>query len=321
VTKCDCLCVGIVVADFVCAPVPSIPRAGGLVMTDGISLAIGGCASNVAVDLAKLGLSAGVVGCVGQDAPGRFVRDSLAAARVDVAGLREVPHVPTSATMIINVRGEDRRFIHAFGANALFDGSQLDLDDLAQARALYVGGFLLMPAFSGQRVARLFQAARQAGVPTILDVVVPAPGDYRAELAAVLPWTDVFLPNVDEGAQLVGTHDPLQQAESFRALGASTVVITCGSDGALLVDGQRRLRSQTFKVEFVDGTGSGDAFAAGYIAAMLEGASSDRCLETGSALGASCVRSAGATTGVFTRSELDDFLRCNRLRIDAAPNS
>ncbi len=73
-------------------------------------------------------------------------------------------------------------------------------------------------------------------------------------------------------------------------------------------------------MEFVDGTGSGDAFAAGFISGLLDGATPERCLEMGSALGASCVRRAGATTGVFNRSELAEFLSQHRLPVERLTN-
>jgi sugar/nucleoside kinase (ribokinase family) len=69
-------------------------------------------------------------------------------------------------------------------------------------------------------------------------------------------------------------------------------------------------------VPFVDGTGGGDAFAAGYIAGLLRGLDAEGCLRLGSAVGASCVRAIGTTTGVFNRSELEAFLRDNPLRIE-----
>ena len=311
----DCLCAGIVVADFICAPVPNVPEAGGLVMTDAISLAIGGCASNVAVDLARLGRKPLVVGRIGGDMPGRFVREQLAASGVDTRHLVESPG-QTSSTLVVNVRHEDRRFIHAFGANAQFDGSEISPDLVRQARVLYLGGFGLMPRLTGDRVAELFRIAREEHVPTVLDVVVPDPASCRQQLDKVLPWTDVFLPNADEGRLLTGIADALEQARHFQHAGAETVVITCGSRGAVLASRSETLRAGAFTVEFIDGTGSGDAFAAGYISGLIDGYSAERCLEMGSALGASCVQRAGATTGVFTRRELSEFLERHSLPIE-----
>jgi sugar/nucleoside kinase (ribokinase family) len=312
----DCLCAGIIVADFLCAPVSEVPHAGGVAMTDAISLAIGGCASNVAVDLCRLERKVAVAGLIGDDLPGRFVREELARAGVDIAHLAETAQAQTSSTLVINVRGQDRRFIHAFGANALFDGAEISRELIAQARVLYLGGFFLMPAFSAESAVRLFRTAREANVPTVLDVVIPDQKNYRAQLDKVLPWTDVFLPNADEGRLLTELADPLEQAGSFHTAGAKTVVVTCGAEGAVLVAKDQTLRAGRFPVEFVDGTGSGDAFAAGYISGMLEGFSPGRCLEIGSALGASCVRRSGATTGVFSRPELESFLLQNRLAIE-----
>lgn len=311
----DCLCAGIVVADYVCAPVARLPGAGGLVMTEGVSLAIGGCAANVAVDLSKQGLRVGIVGRTGDDAPGMFVRDNLVSAGIDTTHLLSTPGTQTSGTLIINVRGEDRRFIHAFGSNAAFIGTEVTPEMIRDARVLYLGGFFLMPNLTGSAAATMFQAAREAGVPTVLDVAIPDPRECWPHLEALLPWTDVFLPNVDEGRQLTGCDDPFAQAKRFRDAGAATVVITCGGEGAVLVDAQRQIRAEKFPVEFVDGTGSGDAFAAGYICGLLEGAAPERCLEIGSALGASCVRQPGATTGVFNRAERDAFLSQHRLTI------
>jgi sugar/nucleoside kinase (ribokinase family) len=313
---CDCLCVGIVVADFVCAPVSQLPPAGGVAMTEAITPAIGGCASNVATDLARLGRKAIVAGRIGADMPGRFVREQLAANGVDTTRLLETPGVQTSSTLVINVRGEDRRFIHAFGANGYFDGSEIPAALVGQAKVVYLGGYCLMPGLAAERVVGLFQTARTAHVPTVLDVVLPDTQSYRERVEKVLPWTDVFLPNIDEGRQLSGLADPLDQVRYFRDSGAETVVVTCGSRGAVLATPAETLRSGVFPAEFVDGTGSGDAFAAGYISGLIDGSRPEQCLEIGSALGASCVRQAGATTGVFTKCELDEFLRRHRLPIE-----
>src|SRR5947209_3690198 len=113
-----CLSVGLLVADHLCAPIPRLPEAGELVLTDHLLLNIGGCASNAAMDLARVGVDVAVVGCVGEDSFGQFVIDTLAGAHVDTQSIRRLPGIGTSGTLIVNVQGEDRRFIHTVGANA-----------------------------------------------------------------------------------------------------------------------------------------------------------------------------------------------------------
>lgn len=308
------LCAGIVVADHVSSPIAHLPAAGELVLADQLILTIGGCAANVAVDLVKLGVPATVVGCVGDDVFGRVVADMLRERHVDVSGLRVRPGQSTSQTLIVNVQGQDRRFIHTFGANADFGPDDIPAD--ADCRVLYLGGYFIMERLRPDALAAVLARAQARGVRTVLDVVTPGPSDYLPRLEPVLPYVDVFLPNDHEAQLITGLSDPLAQAERFHALGAGTVIITCGDRGAVLVTDGLRLRAGTYAMPFVDGTGGGDAFAAGYVAGMLRGWGPAECLRIGSAVGASCVRAIGTTTGVFTAAECDAFLQANRLPIE-----
>jgi sugar/nucleoside kinase (ribokinase family) len=312
----DVLCAGIVVADHVCTPVSHLPAAGELVLAERILLTIGGCAANVAVDLAKMGLAPVVVGRVGDDVFGRVVADMLRDAGVDVSALQVSPGRDTSQTLIVNVAGQDRRFIHTFGANADFRAADLPPERVARCKVLYLGGYLVMPGVAQEDLAGVFAAARRAGTRTVLDVVTPGPADYLPRLERLLPHVDVFLPNNHEAGLITGEQDPLRQAEAFRRLGVGTAIITCGGDGTVLVDDRRRLRAGVYPVPFVDGTGGGDAFAAGYVYGMLQGLDAEGCLRVASALGASCVRAVGTTTGVFTRAECEEFLKAHALPIE-----
>jgi sugar/nucleoside kinase (ribokinase family) len=312
----DVLCAGIVVADHVCSPIAHLPRAGELVLADELLLTLGGCAANVAVDLAKLGVTAAVVGRVGDDVFGRVVADMLRERHVDVAALRVTPGVGTSQTMIVNVAGEDRRFIHTFGANGEFRAKDIPADRTRRCKVLYLGGYLLMAKLDARELAEVFAAARRAGAKTVLDVVTPGPGDYLPRLEPLLSHVDVFLPNDHEGELITGEKDPLRQAELFHRLSGNTAIVTMGDRGSVLVSGRGRLRAEAFRVPLVDGSGGGDAFAAGYVAGLLRGLDDEGCLRLGSAVGASCVRAIGTTTSVFTRDQCEAFLRENPLKIE-----
>jgi sugar/nucleoside kinase (ribokinase family) len=312
----DVLCAGILVADHVCTPIDHLPAAGELVPADRILLTLGGCAANVAVGLAKMGVGAAVAGRVGGDVFGRVVGDLLREAGVDTSAVTVTPGVDTSQTLIVNVKGQDRRFIHTFGANAAFRAADIPADRAARAKVLYLGGYLVMDRVTQEELIPVFGAARRAGVQTVLDVVTPGPGDYLPRLEKLLPQVDVFMPNDHEAALITGETDPVRQADRFRARGAKTVIVTLGDRGAVLVGERDRLRSGAYAVEFVDGSGGGDAFAAGYIAGLLRGLDEEGRLRLASALGASCVRAIGTTAGVFTRPECDAFLARNTLTVE-----
>jgi sugar/nucleoside kinase (ribokinase family) len=312
----DCLSVGILVADHLCAPIERLPEAGELVLAERLELQVGGCASNAAVDMARLGLHVGVVGCVGQDVFGDFIADALRAAGVDTNTIRRLPDVGTSGTLIVNVVGQDRRFIHAVGANAHLTAADVPLERLRQVKVLYVGGYRLMPALDAGGLGELFREARRAGAMTVLDVVFPNEGDHWSHVAPVLAETDVFLPNHDEARMLTGCADPREQCARFADAGAGTVVITRGGEGTYLWSPQERWRADVYAVPYAGATGAGDAFDAGYIAGLVWGLDRRGCLTWGSALGASCVRSISATQSVFTRAEAETFIAREPLKIE-----
>jgi sugar/nucleoside kinase (ribokinase family) len=312
----DVLCAGIIVADHVCAPIAHLPAAGELVTAERMLLTIGGCAANAAVDLVKMGVRSAVVGRVGDDVLGRVVADMLRGHGVDVSAIKVSAGADTSQTLIVNVAGQDRRFVHTFGANAEFSAADIPLDQVSRCRVLYLGGYLLMPKVRQDELAAVFAAARKAGAKTVLDVATPGRADYLPRLAGLLPHVDVFLPNNHEAQLITGESDAVRQAEVFRGLGAGTAVITMGSEGAVLVQEDLRLRSGVYSVQYVDGSGGGDAFDAGYIYGLLHGLGAEDCLRVASALGASCVRSIGTTPGVFTRPECEAFLQEQSLRIE-----
>src|SRR5207245_7278766 len=169
----EVLCAGIMVADHVCSPISHLPAAGELVMAERLILTIGGCAANAAVDLSKMGVRASVVGRVGGDVFGRVVTDMLCAQGVDISALGVSRGLDTSQTMIVNVAGQDRRFIHTFGANAEFSAADIPLARVQRCKILYLGGYLVMPKIRQEELIPVFAAARQAGAKTVLDVVVP----------------------------------------------------------------------------------------------------------------------------------------------------
>jgi sugar/nucleoside kinase (ribokinase family) len=311
----DVLCAGIVVADHVCTPITKVPAAGELVMADGMLLTIGGCAANAAVDLAKMNVRAAVVGRVGDDVFGRVVRDMLGAARVDVAHLKVTAGADTSQTLIVNVKGQDRRFIHTFGANAQFKAGDIPRQAVGSCKVLYVGGYLLMPGLNEDELVPVFEEARARGVKVVLDVGIPAPGDYLPRLKKLLPHVDVFLPNHTEAELMLGETDPLKQAELLHGYGAATAVVTMGGEGSILVQKGLRLRAGAYSVPFVDGSGGGDAFDAGFIYGLLHAMPPEECLRVASALGASCVRAIGTTPGVFTQPECEAFVREHALTV------
>ena len=162
------------------------------------------------------------------------------------------------------------------------------------------------------------QKARAAGARTVLDVVVPGPGDHWHKFEEILTETDVFLPKFGRGGTDNRSLGPGWRRPSDSAPPAQRPSsITQGDHGTLLVEDGRKIHAGVYPTNFVGGTGAGDAFDAGFIAGMLAGEDSAGCLRWGSALGASCVRSVSATQSVFNRQEALAFMREHELWLES----
>jgi sugar/nucleoside kinase (ribokinase family) len=306
----DVACLGILVADVFLEPIDSLPKAGELKTTSGFVMGAGGCAANVAQCLRRLGRSVAISGKVGADQFGTYVTDTLAGHGVETSLIRRSTGSPTSSTVIINVDGEDRRYLHCAGANREFNPSDVDGRLLDSARVLYIGGYPAMPSFSGEDLICLLQAAKNRGIVTVLDVVIPAGmPDAAARVLTVLPWIDFFLPNEDEGRALTGSADPATQAQTLSEhCRGATVVITCGANGSVVSHAGQIFAVPPFQMPAVDESGAGDAFAAGLITGLLENWTIPESLRLASAVGASCTRALGCLAGVFRFDEAVAYL-------------
>ncbi len=311
----DVGCAGILVADTFCGPIARIPRAGELLVIDSMPSRAGGCAANVAIDLAKQGIDVDVVGCVGEDSSARFVLDSLKGQGVNCSRVISSSKDPTSRTVILLVDGEDRRYIHLFGANGAFGVKHISRGWAAGLKVFYLGGLLAMPGIDLAELAELLKFCRQNGVVVVVDVVVPP--DFRQidQLAALLPHIDFFLPNDDEARYLTGEVVPLDQARALVALGAHTVIVTCGPDGCVATNGHQFWKSPAYSMQCVDPSGAGDAFVSGIIASILAGRDMTESLRYAAAMGGSATRQVGTTDGVFTAAEAAAYLAHHPLEI------
>ena len=312
----DVGCAGILVADTFCGPMDALPDEGQLLAVEDMPSHAGGCAANVAIDLAKQDVSVDVAGCVGRDASAGVIRAGLEGQGVCCSHVVDAADHPTSKTVILLVEGQDRRYIHTFGANGAFTVGHIPRDWVAGLKVFYLGGLFAMPSFRSEELLGLLAFCRERGVITVVDVVLSQYATGKEELAPLLPFIDYLLPNDDEARALTGCSEPLDQLRALRAGGVSTVIITCGREGSLAARGTECWRAGAFAMDAVDPSGSGDAFSSGIVTGALHGWHLPRTLRYASALGASAVRAVGTTQGVFTAREVDAYLAGRTLAME-----
>jgi ribokinase len=250
----------------------------------------GGSAANTAAWLAEAGAEPLLVARVGDDERGRSVRDELTTAGVEAA-LAIDPERPTGTCIVLVGPDGERTMAPDAGAN---DGlSDADVPDelLAAAGHLHVACYALLRAGSRPAARAAISRALERGMSVSVDpssAALLSPGFLEDADGAGL-----LLPNAEEARMLSGEHDPEQAA---RALAArfGEVVVTLGAEGALWTDGRESAHCDAVPVEtVVDSTGAGDAFAAGLLAARMNGAAPAEALAAGARLAARAVSQPG----------------------------
>jgi sugar/nucleoside kinase (ribokinase family) len=316
------LCVGVLVSDVFVPPVERLPGAGELLATDDFLIEPGGCAANVAVALSKLGVAASVCGRVGDDPYGEMIKRDLSALGIDTSGVLTTPGLGTSKTVIISVAGEDRRYLHTFGANAALAASDIAAAACETADVIYIGGYLILPALRDDELAPRLAAARARGAKTILDVAAPAGRDLSLEaVSRLLPHVDYFVPNVDEAFALCGERDPRRQADKLIEHGASTAIIKLGEQGVYVRSGASSFALAAPPIAVVEPSGAGDGFAAGLAVGILEGWDLPTTVRFASVIGASACSALGCAAGILTRREADAFVSEHPLALQSGERS
>ncbi len=305
-------CVGILVADVIVEPISSYPEKGVLLPVNSITMHNGGNAMTASINIRKLGVETSLIGCVGKDIFGDYLKQCLINAGVSVDGIKAVEGVQTSSSVLmIEEKTKERSFFHCEGANAAFSIEDIDFDVVSRSDIVFVTGSFLLKTFDGEQTMEFLKKCKVMGKTTALDVCWDATGKWGEKLDMVMPYIDIFLPSIDEARLIAKKETPEEMADEFFKKGVGTVVIKCGSNGCYVRASKdaEGVMLPIFKVEnVVDTTGAGDSFCSGFLAAYARGEDILTCAKTGNAVGAHCVMAKGATSGIKSYDEILKFI-------------
>lgn len=293
------VCLGNVLVDVLVKPVDRLPAPGGLLPVDHVEMALGGCASNTALGLSKLGVPTSLWGKVGTDHFSKFALDELNKGGVDTKGMMKDPKVSTSTTVVLVDSKARRSFLHSVAANDHIHRRDLHLSNLSTFSHLHIGGYFLFPKLDGVPMAQILRVAQKAGLTTSLDTAWDLKDRWMKALKPCLSHLDYFIPSEREVKMLLGHTNPVKAAAAFLKLGAKCVIIKQGEKGSFLKrkDGLE-IQMPAYRTKAVDTTGAGDAFCAGFIKGLSLDWDLVKCVKLGNAAGARAVSELGATKGI-----------------------
>ncbi len=250
--------VGSANVDLLCK-VPRLPNIGETVLGRSFHLGFGGKGANQAVMAARLGARVSMVTKLGRDTFGERTLENFRDRGIDVANvLFDEETASGVAPILVDDNGRNMIVVIPGANHCLLPG-----DVAASAEAIRGAAVLICQLeVPVETTLAAFRTAKESGVVTLLN---PAPAlPLPSEL---LSLTDYLIPNETEIEALAGTaaESPRQAEEACRILRdtggfSGVLVLTCGVNGAMVVQGTSTTAIPAFDVLAVDSTGAGDAF-------------------------------------------------------------
>jgi sugar/nucleoside kinase (ribokinase family) len=297
------------------------PQPESLANISAQSQGTGGAPFNVLVNLARLGVDfpLAAAGLVGKDALGEAILAECKKRKIDTKLLKTTAAAPTSYTDVMTeARGGRRTFFHMRGANAIWDGRDIDFSK-TKAKIFHLGYLLLLDALDapdkthGTKAAALLARAQAAGLKTSVDVVSEDSDRFNRVVAPALKYTDYCILNELEAGRTTGfrIRQPDGRLETVALRHAAGALLQMGVKELVVIhfpegsfartrDGRDYWQpSLKLPEKFIAGTaGAGDAFCAGVLLGLHEGWELQRCLLTGVCVAAASLSHPTCTEGV-----------------------
>ena len=307
------------------------PKIGMLANVTEISQAVGGCAPNTAIDIAKIDPSVplSVIGKIGDDEYGRFVVSQMSRYGIDCGKISISPDKPTSFSDVMSMPSGERTFFHARGSNADFSPDDVDISSIT-SEILHIGYILLLDTFDmedkeyGTVMARFLHDVQERGIKTSVDVVSDSTADYKAKILPALKYCNYAIMNEIESSMLFDI-DPYYEDGSLNIENMRTIMVRmaeCGIKDKVIIHCKKAgfcydVKSGEFTVQpsvnipksaIKGSVGAGDAFCAGSLYGIYNNYDDKRILEFAAAAAACNLFAENSVDGMRPKSEIEKLI-------------
>lgn len=237
----------------------------------------GGDTSNFAVAAARQGARVAYVSALGDDEYGRLFRKLWDSEGVNHAFVKTNVDAYTGVYFVTHdSSGHHFCFYRNGSAASKLTSDDLPVEIIRSARVLHLSGITL--AISNNSCDTAYDAmehARSAGTLVSFDTNLRPKlwsiGRARAIINDFIAKSDVCLPSYDDIVAITGIKEPHALVDHCLRLGAKTVALKLGADGALVADARQRHRIAPRPSKLVDATGAGDTFGGAFVARLVAG--------------------------------------------------
>lgn len=296
----DIVVVGSINMDLV-TNVAHIPKKGETCFGRGFSKIPGGKGANQAVAASRLGAKVEMVGCLGEDALGNELLESLKKDQVGISYITRAKEDASGTALIMVEESGDNAIVVIPGANDKLHEKDIDHAISVISSAKVVVTQLEIPL---ETVKYLLSKAKELNKFTILN---PAPARKLDD--DIIKNIDLLTPNETELEILtnmpVNNEEAIIQAGlSLIARGVKKLIVTLGEKGCVYIDQDGYKAYPAIRVEAIDTTAAGDSFTAALAVALCEGKPIEDVIAFATQVGALTVTKFGAQQSLPYRDEI-----------------
>lgn len=313
--KHDVITLGTAVVDITAYPADKSIFDRDNTLIEEVRMCPGGDAVNQAMVLSGLKDSVSLCCRLGEDSFGRLLKNEAQDAGINTENVMLSPDSVTSTAIVLVAENAERNIICKKGNNYDFCLSDINMDEIADTRALSVASFFCISKLEMDGLEEVLKHAKKSGAVTFADCGADKKNEGITAIAPFLPHLDYFMPSEIESTKLTGEKDPVKAAKILKSYGVSNVVIKLGSRGVYADCIDFCGYVDPLMVTPLDTTGAGDAFCAGFIHSVLARISTEESLEFASACGAYTALHFGASSPDITTRKIETLISNSPKRI------
>jgi 2-dehydro-3-deoxygluconokinase len=273
----------------------------------------GGDTSNFSVSAARQGANVAILAHLGSDVFGDQFVDLWEKEGVITDFVVRNPNAPTGVYFISHDdRGHHFTFYRKGSAASLVTPQQIPHQAIAQAKILHTSA--ITHAISDSSSDAVFEAMdiakkenTQISFDTNLRLKLWPLSRARAVIHETIRHVDFCMPSLDEAQLLTGIEDANKIADFYLNLGAKTVVLKMGKDGAMVATSDRRFTARGHEVDTVDATGAGDCFSGAFLSQVVKGETLEHALSYANCAAALTTTGYGAVAPIPTAEQVSTF--------------
>ncbi|MHA1819968.1 MAG: carbohydrate kinase family protein [Promethearchaeota archaeon] len=278
-----------------------------------VHYAPGGSASNIASDLATIGLKTRYLGILGKDINGDIVLKDMENRGVDCSFIERTDKDSTGISIILMTKwGKDRSILAYKGAVNLIDDQYVSEEMIRGCKIL---AWTSLTSESGVRgIKKAIEIARKYNIQVMACPSISIIKKQKEAAIELVKNSDYLSLNNEELAELTGESTTIKGIKKVLSWGIKKVAVTLGNRGSRLCDGEKLVESGVYNVEISDTTGAGDAFASGFIYGIIKGFDLETSARYASAMAAFEIKGLGVRIGLpADTKELENFIAKEKL--------